>query len=75
MSGKRHETSATTVPIFPSLFNGDLYLAEETHHGFSLLPARCFLDVHTLFTLAIVEVKSGSQVWGRQKDTRHAETA
>lgn len=26
MSGKRHETSANTVPIFPSLFNGDLYL-------------------------------------------------
>src|SRR5439155_22077421 len=26
MSGRRHATSATTLPIFPSLFNGDLYL-------------------------------------------------
>ena len=26
MSCKRHEASATNLPIFPSLFNGDLYL-------------------------------------------------
>ncbi len=25
MSCRRHETSVTTLPIFPSLFNGDLY--------------------------------------------------
>src|SRR5882672_10579163 len=32
-----------------------------------------FSRVQTLLTLAIVEAKSGSRVWCRQKNTRHAE--
>ena len=34
-----------------------------------------FSRVPTLLTLAIVEAKSGSRVWCRQKNTRHAEAA
>src|SRR5712691_10018324 len=32
-----------------------------------------FSRMQTLLTLAIVEAKSGSRVWCRQKNTRHAE--
>src|SRR6266446_133315 len=31
MSCRRHETSATTLPVFLPLFNGDLYLALVKH--------------------------------------------
>ena len=31
--------------------------------------------MYMLLTLAIVEVKSGSRVWCRQQNTRHAEAA
>ena len=34
-----------------------------------------FSGVQTLLTLAIVEAKSGSRGWGRQKNTWHAESA
>ena len=34
-----------------------------------------FSRVQTRLTLAIVEAKSASHVWGRQKKTRHAEVA
>ena len=30
MSCRRHGTAAITLPIFPSLFNGDLYLGSST---------------------------------------------
>jgi hypothetical protein len=34
-----------------------------------------FSRVQTLLTLALVEAKSGSRVWDRQKNTRHTEAA
>ena len=49
-------------------------IVSHLHHFFN--GAGCeFSRVHTLLTLAIVAAKSGSRVWCRQKNARHAGAA
>jgi len=66
MSCRRHETSVTTLPIFPSLFNGDLYLgaSDGTITDFGAALSVFFRDPDGL---------EAEVVWNKDPETRAAE--